>query len=116
MRRDTSDAVREDSWTENRQEILQLGVQVLARRPGGSVNQLLPPWSLRLGRDTLSGEHLVGTPAGVETLGSAPSPGSSTMGARSVESNALHVNSTPDRAHLTRATRNLSRVDVAQDV
>ena len=65
VRRDTSDAVREDSWTENRQEILQLGVQVLARRPGGSVNQLLPPWSLRLGRDTLSGEHLVGTPAGV---------------------------------------------------
>ena len=80
---------------------------------GGNVNQLLPPWSLRLGRDTLSGEHLVGTPAGVETLGSAPSPRSSTMGARSVESNALHVNSTPDRAHLT---RNLSRVDVAQDV
>ena len=38
------------------------------------------------------------------------------MGARSVESNALHVNSTPDRAHLTRATRNLFRVDVAQNV
>ena len=67
VRRDTSDAVREDSWTENRQEILQLGVQVLARRPGGNVNQLLPPWSLKLGRDTLSGEHLVGTPAGVVT-------------------------------------------------
>ena len=39
-------------------------------------------------------------------MGSAPSPRSSTMGARSVESSALHVNSTPHRAHLTRATRN----------
>ena len=41
--------------------------QVLARRPGVNVNQLMPPWVTRLwlGRDTLSDEHLIGTAAGV---------------------------------------------------
>ena len=39
-----------------RTEILPLGEQVLARRPGANVNQLLQPWvtGLWLGRDTLS--------------------------------------------------------------
>ena len=39
-----------------RQEILPLGEQVLARRPGANVNQLVQPWvtGLWLGRDTLS--------------------------------------------------------------
>ena len=51
----------------NRKEILPLGEQVLARRPGANVNQLLQPWvtGLWLGRDTLSDEHLIGTAAGV---------------------------------------------------
>ena len=50
-----------------RKEILPLGEQVLARRAGANVNQLLQPWvtGLWLGRDTLSDEHLVGTAAGV---------------------------------------------------
>ena len=50
-----------------RKEILPLGLQVLARRPGANVNQLLQPWAtgLWLGRDTLSDEHLIGTAAGV---------------------------------------------------
>ena len=50
-----------------RKEILPLGEQVLARRPGANVNQLLQPWvtGLWLGRDTLSGEHRMGTGAGV---------------------------------------------------
>ena len=63
----TNDSVREDSWTEYRNEILFLGEQVLARRPGANVNQLLPPWvtGLWLGHDTLSDEHLIGTAAGV---------------------------------------------------
>ena len=52
---------------EYRKEILPLGEQVLARRPGANVNQLMQPWvtSLWLGRDTLSDEHLIGTAAGV---------------------------------------------------
>ena len=43
-------------------ETLPLGEQVLARRPGANVNQLLQPWvtGLWLGRDTLSDEYLVG--------------------------------------------------------
>ena len=43
-----------------RKEILPLGDQVLARRPGANVNQLLQPWvtGLWLGRDTFSDEHL----------------------------------------------------------
>ena len=51
----------------DRKEILSLGEQVLARRAGANVNQLLQPWvtGLWLGRDTLSDEHLVGTAAGV---------------------------------------------------
>ena len=50
-----------------RKEILPLGEQILARRPGANVNQLLQPWvtSLWLGRDTLCDEHLIGTAAGV---------------------------------------------------
>ena len=50
-----------------RKEILPLGEQVLARRPGANVNQLLQPWvtGLWLGRDTLSDEHLIGTSAAV---------------------------------------------------
>ena len=46
---------------------LPLGEQVLARRPGANVNQLLQPWvaGLWLGRDPLSDEHLIGTAAGV---------------------------------------------------
>ena len=50
-----------------RKEILSLGEQVLARRPGTNVNQLLQPWvtGLWLGRDPLSDEHLIGTAAGV---------------------------------------------------
>ena len=50
-----------------REAILPLGEQVLARRPGANVNQLLQPWvtGLWLGRDTLSDEHLIGTAAGV---------------------------------------------------
>ena len=63
VRRDTNDTVREDSWTEIQREILPLGEQVFARRPGANVNQLLQPWvtGLRLGRDTLSDEHEIGT-------------------------------------------------------
>ena len=43
-----------------------MGEQVLARRPGANVNQLMQPLltSLWLGRDTLSDEHLIGTAAG----------------------------------------------------
>ena len=50
-----------------RKEILPLGEQVLARRLGANVNQLMQPWvtGLWLGRDTLSDEHLIGTAAGV---------------------------------------------------
>ena len=50
-----------------RNEILRLGAQVLSRKPGANVNQLLQPWvtGLWLGRDTLSDEHLIGTAAGV---------------------------------------------------
>ena len=50
-----------------RNEILPLGEQVLARRPGANVNQLMQPWvtGLWLGRDTLSDEHLIGTAAEV---------------------------------------------------
>ena len=50
-----------------RKEILPLVEQVLARRPGANVNQLLQPWvtGFWLGRDTLSDEHLTGTAAGV---------------------------------------------------
>ena len=50
-----------------RKELLPLGEQVLARRPGANVNQLMQPWvtGLWLGRDTLSHEHLIGTAAGV---------------------------------------------------
>ena len=50
-----------------RKKILPLGEQVLARRPGANVNQLMQPWvaGLWLGRDTLSDEHLIGTAAGV---------------------------------------------------
>ena len=50
-----------------RNEIVPLGEQVLARRPGANVNQLLQPWvtGLWLGRDTLSDEHLMGAKAGV---------------------------------------------------
>ena len=46
-----------------RKEILSLGEQVLARRPGANVNQLLQPWVIGLlfGRDTFSDEHLMGT-------------------------------------------------------
>ena len=50
-----------------RKEILPLGEQVLARRPGTSVNQLLQPWvtGLWFGRDTLGDEHLICTAGGV---------------------------------------------------
>ena len=50
-----------------RKEILPLGEQVLARRPGANVNQLVQPWvtGLWLGRDTLNDKHLIGTAAGV---------------------------------------------------
>ena len=46
---------------------LPLGEEVVARRPGANVNQLMQPWvtGLWLGRDTLSDEHLTGTAAGV---------------------------------------------------
>ena len=51
----------------HRKEILPLGEQVLARRPGANVHQLPQPWvtGLCLGRDTVSDEHLIGTAAGV---------------------------------------------------
>ena len=54
-----------------RKEILPLGEQLLARRPGASVNRLLQPWvtGLWLGRGTLSDEHLMGTAAGVMRSG-----------------------------------------------
>ena len=90
-----------------RKEILPLGEQVLARRPGASVNRLLQPWvtGLWLGRGTLSDEHLIGTAAGV-MRSSTPSPRTSKMGASSVESNALHTWSPhlnlPGRPHLLR--------------
>ena len=50
-----------------RKEILPLEEQVLARRPGANVNQLMQPrvTGLWLGRDTLGDEHLIGTAAGV---------------------------------------------------
>ena len=43
-----------------RKEILPLGEQVPALRPGANVNELLQPWvtGFWLGRDTLSVEHL----------------------------------------------------------
>ena len=44
VRRDTNDPVRKDSWTETQENILPLAEQVLARRPGANVNQLLQPW------------------------------------------------------------------------
>ena len=68
VRRDTRmtpyEKIRE---LKDRKEILPLGEQVLARRPGANVNQLLQAWvtGLWLGRDTLSDEHLIGTAAGV---------------------------------------------------
>ena len=64
-----NDSVREDSWTEYRKEFLPLGEQVLARRPGANVNQLLQPQVTGLwqGRNTLSDEQLMGTAAGVMT-------------------------------------------------
>ena len=77
-----------------RNGILPSSEQALARRPGSIVNQLLQPWAtgLRLGRDTLSDEHLTGTAAGVmRSTGSPPSRRTSTMGASSVERNALHT-------------------------
>ena len=72
----TRDAVRRDTrmtpcekicGQKYRTEILPLGEQVLARRPGANVNQLVQPWvtGLWLGRDTLSDEHPIGTAAGV---------------------------------------------------
>ena len=50
-----------------RKEILPLGEQVLARRPGANANQARQPWvtGLWLGRGALSDEHLIGTAAGV---------------------------------------------------
>ena len=62
-----NDSVREDSWTEIQKRDSSIGEQVLARRPGANVNQLMQPWvtGLWLGRDTLSDEHLTGTAAGV---------------------------------------------------
>ena len=44
-----------------------MGEQVVARRPGANVNQLVQPWvtGLWLGRETLSDAHLIGTAAGV---------------------------------------------------
>ena len=50
-----------------RKDILPLGEQVRARRPGTNVNQLLQPWvtGLWFGRDTLGDEHLICTAAGV---------------------------------------------------
>ena len=50
-----------------RKDFLPLGAQVLSRKPGANVNQLLQPGvtGLWLGRDTLSDEHLIGTAAGV---------------------------------------------------
>ena len=50
-----------------RKGIPPLGEQVLARRPGANVNQLLWPWAtgLWLGCDTLSDEHPVTTSAGI---------------------------------------------------
>ena len=78
-----------------RKELLPLGEQVLARRPGAYVNQLLQPWvtGLWLGRDTLSDEHLTGTAAGVmrSRASSTPSPRTSKVGASTVERNALHT-------------------------
>ena len=65
-----------------RKEILPLREQVLARRLGANVNQLMQPWvtGLWLGRDTLSDEHLIGTAAGVMSS-SKPSSRTSKMGA-----------------------------------
>ena len=63
----TNDSVREDSWTEMQKRDSSTGKQVLARRLGANVNQLVQPWvtGFWLGRDTLSDEHLTGTAAGV---------------------------------------------------
>ena len=65
VRRD--DTVQKIRGQKYRKEILPLGKQVLARRPGANVYQLLQPWvtGFLLGRDTLSDEHLVGTADGV---------------------------------------------------
>ena len=68
VRRDTRMTPNEEIRGQKyRKEILPLGEQVLARRPGANVNQLLQPWatSLWLGRGTPSDEHLIGTAAGV---------------------------------------------------
>ena len=75
-------------------EILSLGEQALARRPGANVNQLLQPWvtGLWLGRDTLSDEHLIGTAAGImRNRAGRRLQEPAEMGASSVESNALHT-------------------------
>ena len=68
VRRDTCMTASEKiSGQKCRKETLPLGEQVLARHPGANVNQLLQPWftGFRLGRDTLTNKHLVGTAAGV---------------------------------------------------
>ena len=66
-KRHTHDAVRKIRGQKYKKEILPRSKQVLARRPGASVNQLLQKrvTGLRLERNTLSDEHLVGTAAGV---------------------------------------------------
>ena len=76
-----------------RKEILPLGEQVLTRRPGANVNQLMQPWvtGLWLGRDTLSDEHLMGTAAGVmRSRAVRRLQKTNKMGACSIECHALH--------------------------
>ena len=91
-KRFTNDSVQKDSWTDiYRKEILPLGEQVLARRPGASVNQLLQPWvtGLWLGRDILSDEHFDWHSWRDEKPSTTPSPRTNKMGASNVERNAL---------------------------
>ena len=60
---------------------------------GHGWDQLMQPWvtGLWLGRDTLSDEPLVGSSWTHEKSGSPSFPRTSTMGARSVDSDALHT-------------------------
>ena len=88
----TNNSVREDSWTEIQKRDSSIGEQILARRPGANVNQLVQPWltGLWLGRDTLSAEHLIGTAAGV-LWSRAVVFKNQQDGCRSIECHALHT-------------------------
>jgi hypothetical protein len=68
QRRDTRMTAYEKLKSQKyRREVLPIGENVLARRPGANVNKLLAPWvtGLWLGRDAMTDEHLIGTEGGI---------------------------------------------------